>query len=69
MAERSVEFLLFIAPRILAAAPDAWSRGFLKSVIRNARNPEWQPSPRQVGVLRSLADQIYGPDEDYEVVE
>ena len=49
-------------------ATDPWARNFARSIMRQARNPKWEPSPKQRGVMRRLIEDLIRAD-DLIVVE
>ena len=65
-----VDRLLFSWGRVIADA-QGWARGFALSIQRDRKKPGWQPSPRQLSVMRQLVSEL--PDvpglEDPELVE
>lgn len=40
-------------------AADPWARDFAMSIMRQSRNPQWQPSLKQLGIMRRLAEDLF----------
>lgn len=65
-----VDQLLFSWPRVIADAR-GWARGFALSIQRARKKPGWQPSPRQLSVMRQLVAELpatFGED-DSDLIE
>lgn len=64
--DAELERLLHHMPAVVANAENEWAGGFAKSVLRQSRRANWQPSPKQLSVMRGLVSDLfaYGPDQD-----
>jgi hypothetical protein len=50
-----LERALFHWPAVIAGLErGSWEHGFALSVLRNARNRAWRPTPRQAAVMRDI---------------
>ena len=54
MSGRPLEVLLHHIPGVIASAENEWTRGFAKSVLRQSRNPNWKPSPKQDAIMQRM---------------
>ena len=62
IGERTVDELLFWWPNITAKAKGEWERGFTKSILLCSRRRGWQPTAKQLGIMRRMvADWFSGP--------
>ncbi|MEM6410694.1 MAG: hypothetical protein AAF683_04110 [Pseudomonadota bacterium] len=63
MTGEELERMMFHWPSVIARADDPWARGFAASIARQARNPNWHPSPKQAAMMRRLVQQVFeGPE-------
>ena len=42
-----------------AAAASKWTRGFAKSVLRQSRRRGWEPTPKQLAMMRRLVAELF----------
>ena len=59
---RPVEVLIHHMPGVVRYAEDDWTRGFAQSVLRQSRNRNWSPSPKQLGVMQRLVGDLFNED-------
>lgn len=50
-------------------ASDPWARNFARSILVQSRRPRWEPSPKQVGVMRRLVIGLRRLDDDPVLIE
>ena len=55
--------------RVARDAADPWARDFARSILAQARQPSWEPSPKQRGVIRRLIADLHRQNDDVIVVE
>lgn len=69
--QRSAEECLFHMPTIARVATDEWARGFASSVMRQSRRKGWNPTPKQLGMMRRMVAELFRheADEDFTVIE
>jgi len=54
----SPDELLDWMPEAFNAAENAWAQQFCRSMIRNASNPNWQPTPKQRAMMQRMVSQL-----------
>ena len=59
---RSDHLHLHYMAAIARDATDPWARNFAASIMRQARNPKWEPSPKQRGIARRLVEDFFKAD-------
>ncbi len=59
MTEIEIERLMWSWPRVEAAAQDAWTRNFAKSIARQAKRRSWTPSPKQAALMRRMVQSLH----------
>ena len=70
MTRRTLDHLLYRWPDVYRTATDPWAKGFAGSVLRQARRPDWRPTPRQEAVMQRMVSELFttpvhrGADED-----
>lgn len=73
MTVRPVEELLYHMPTVARMAGNDWATGFAKSIIRQSRRRNWQPSTKQLSVMQALVSDLFvhcGDEEgDFDVIE
>jgi hypothetical protein len=57
-----IERLLHHLPTV-ARCEDEWTRGFAQSVLRQARRPQWRPTPKQLAMMRTLVNGLFAQEE------
>lgn len=68
--QRSAEECLFWMPRIASMATNAWAKDFASSVVKQSRRRGWQPSGKQLGVMRRLVAELFQHEaDDFTVIE
>ena len=65
---RSDDLHIHYMSAVARDAESEWARNFAKSIMRQSRNPRWQPTPKQRGIMRRLVDDLFQPS-DAVVVE
>ncbi|MBW6506726.1 MAG: hypothetical protein K0B00_08265 [Rhodobacteraceae bacterium] len=71
MTERNLEQLLFHWRAVIGKAPAGWARGFALSIQKARSRPGWQPTPKQLGLMHQMVDELFthAGDGDGEVIE
>ncbi|WP_421906758.1 hypothetical protein [Mameliella sp.] len=67
-----LERLLHYMPTIAREATNEWAKGFAGSVLRQSRRRGWEPSPKQLSMMRRLVSDLFahGYDEgEIDVIE
>ncbi|WP_138058734.1 hypothetical protein [Sulfitobacter pontiacus] len=68
-----IERLLHHMPSVAIHAKNPWIKSFAQSVTKQARRKGWQPSPKQLSIMRGLVSDLfaYGCDEggDIQLIE
>lgn len=61
-----IERLLHHMSTVASQSGNDWSRGFALSVTKQSKRKGWAPSPKQLGMMRTLVSDLfaYGPDAD-----
>lgn len=59
MTDRELDEIMLIrwpplVRRVRLEAADAWTKGFVLSIARHSRRPNWRPSPKQAHIMRRL---------------
>lgn len=70
----SLEEILFWWPSIIRRASNDWAKGFALSIQRASRRRNWEPSPKQLSIMRSMVRELFTPsalgeDEDAILIE
>ena len=68
-APRTVEELAFHMPSVIQHAESNWAKGFAQSIVAQSRRRNWNPSPKQIGVMRRLVADLFTEPEDFELIE
>lgn len=66
-----VDALLFRWGRVIASA-SGWARGFALGIQRDRKRPGWQPSQRQLSMMRRLVAELPMADAagaDFDLIE
>lgn len=71
---RSVEELLHHMPAVHHAADSSWAKGFAASIVKQSRRRNWNPSPKQVALMRRLVSDLFAHvsspgGDDFRVIE
>jgi hypothetical protein len=67
--ERSLQELLFHWPAVTRRAADDWSRGFTRSIAAASQRRNWQPTPKQLGVMQRLVSELFSPVHSREMAD
>jgi hypothetical protein len=69
----NVDELLFHMPTVARAAKSGWAKDFAGSVLRQSRRRGWQPSEKQLAVMRKLVGEMFycpgSADDDVTLIE
>lgn len=57
----SLEEILFWWPSIIRRASNDWAKGFALSIQRASRRRNWQPSPKQLSIMRRMVRDMFTP--------
>ena len=66
---RTVDELAFHMRVVAAHAENEWEAGLANSILAQARDPNWNPTPKQLGMMRCLVADLFSEAEDFEVIE
>lgn len=63
--------LLYHMGSVIKHADSDWARNFAMSVLRQSKRRTWQPSPKQLNVMRSLVSDLFRPEQpgDLQLIE
>ncbi len=62
----NLEELLWSWKSVIRNAPDGWARNFALSIAKQAKRKDWQPTAKQLGIMRKMVSDLYHdarPDE------
>ena len=69
-APRSVDELLFHWSTVCRVAKDEWARGFALSIAKARKRPRWEPSAKQVKIMRQMVGELFSArDDDFNLIE
>jgi hypothetical protein len=63
MRGRTLDELLHHWRAVIGQAPQGFPRNFALSIQRARRNPDWQPSARQMAVMQTMVAELFTHDE------
>ena len=55
--------LLYHWPLVVSAAPEGWERDFARSIQGQSRRRNWQPSSKQIQIMRRMVDELFSQEE------
>lgn len=55
----SLEELLWSWPSVIRRAPEGWARTFALSIAQQSKRKNWQPSEKQLGIMRGMVADLY----------
>ena len=58
-APDEIERLIFHMPSVASLAENEWAADFARSIVRQAKRHGWQPSPKQIGIMRRLVSELF----------
>ncbi|WP_288943719.1 hypothetical protein [uncultured Roseovarius sp.] len=68
-----LERLLHHMPAVAVHAENEWAQRFAQSIIRQSKRRRWQPSQKQLNVMRSLVSDLFAHGDnsggDIELIE
>ena len=67
MTERNVDELLHHWRMVIGSAPEGWARNFALSIQRARRRPAWEPTEKQLRVMRHLVSDLFVNGDSAEV--
>lgn len=59
MTPRTVDELLFHWRQVIAVAPKGWARDFALSIQKARRRSGWQPSAKQLALMRRMVPELF----------
>jgi hypothetical protein len=66
---RPFEVLLFHM-RGLTSSSNEWQSGFARSVLKQARRPNWRPTEKQIAIMDKMVAELFRETDDaFEVIE
>jgi hypothetical protein len=73
MSGLSLDELLFSWRSVIGQAPKGWARDFALSIQKARKRPNWQPSPKQLALMRRMVADLYAfpaqGDAEVELIE
>lgn len=63
-AERSVDECLMWFPTIARTATNEWAQSFAKSILAQSRRRTWNPTPKQLSMMRRMVSELFAQDDD-----
>ena len=61
---RTTEDCLFHWKRVVTSASEEWAKGFAKSIMRQSRRRGWQPTPKQLALMRTMVADLFADHDD-----
>lgn len=59
-----------VVRRVMADGSDEWLKGFVRSIARHSKRPNWRPSQKQAQIMRRLVAELDAmPNTEMEVIE
>jgi hypothetical protein len=59
MSGRDLDQLLFHWRTVIGAAPEGWARDFALSIQKARRRPAWEPSAKQLSIMRRMVSELF----------
>jgi len=75
MTERELDEVLtirwpIVLRRVMADGSDEWLKGFVRSIARHGKRPNWRPTAKQEQIMRRLVSELgTAPAQSFEVIE
>ena len=71
LRQRTTDECLHHMPAVARLASDEWARGFASSILRQSRRKGWNPTPKQLGMMRRMVAELFqlSGDDDLIVIE
>lgn len=66
---RTVEELVFHMPAMIQHSDNTWAEDFAQSLVAQSRRRNWNPSPKQIGVMRRLASELFTETDELDLIE
>ena len=66
---RTIEELAFHMPAVIQHSANTWAENFARSIVAQSRRRNWNPSPKQIGVMRRLVADLFTDSEEVELIE
>lgn len=57
--QRSFEEIAFYWGQVLRTAPEGFERNFARSIARQLKRPNWQPTPKQERIMRRMVADLF----------
>ena len=68
--ERNADDCLFHWNLVIKAASEEWARNFALSIQKQSRRRGWEPSPKQLTLMRSMVSALFTDgDDDMSLIE
>ena len=66
-----IERLLYHMPTVAQCSDSEWAAGFAKSILGHCKRRGWKPSPKQLGMMRSLVADLFTDtgEDDFNPIE
>ncbi|MBS0573122.1 MAG: hypothetical protein JSS08_07715 [Proteobacteria bacterium] len=59
MRQRPLDELLFHWRAVIGAAPEGFPRDFALSIQKQRRRPGWEPTDRQMAIMRRMVAELF----------
>ena len=43
---------------VTAGSSDAWSKGFVRSIAKQGKRPNWKPTPKQAAIMKRFVAEL-----------
>ncbi len=63
------EYLLIDLCLAAGLASNAWARNFTASILKQSKRRNWNPSPKQAGIMRRLVSELFTENDEMELIE
>ena len=67
--QRDLDQLLFHWRAVIGAAPKGWERDFALSIQRARKRNTWEPSAKQLAIMRRMVSELFTETDDLDLVE
>ena len=69
MNDRTLDELLHHWRLVIGKAPKGWARDFALSIQKARKRPAWEPSPKQLSLMRRMVSELFTHDDALPLVD
>lgn len=66
---RPLDMLLHDMQKIARSGKSAWVTNFARSILGQAKRPDWRPSKKQLAIMENMIDEHFNIRDDTNVIE